>query len=206
MRVSARAFFLVLVFAIGTAAASASADSGANEVGSFFVTANIGLGDYTLSNNFTTYEINDFGIAAGFTLPVVKSYYEMVYKGRVAVHGVEDLLYGDDPSPDDPTYYRNMSTYISSLNEIMVGRRFDLTQALYVRGLLGFGVLVNIIYGNQGPGIAHGSFQFDLTTQWMYRFDGFDLGAQVSLEYVPWDGYFAKADVAYMTIGVAIAR
>jgi hypothetical protein len=136
----------------------------------------------------------------------VKRTYGLVYKGRVAVHGVEDLLHGDNPSPDDPTYYRNMSTYISSLNEIMVGRRFPLTESVYVRGLLGFGVLVNIIYGNQGEGIAQGSFQFDLSTQWMYRFEGFDLGAQISLEYVPWDGYFGKADVTYMTIGVAIAK
>jgi hypothetical protein len=88
----------------------------------------------------------------------------------------------------------------------MVGRRFDLGSTAYVHPLLGFGVLVNIIYGNSGEGIAHGSFQFDLSTQIMYRLGGFDLGAQVSFEYVAWDGYFTLTNVRYVTLAAVIAK
>ena len=200
---SIRTGVAVLVFIVGMTGLSVPVH--ANEIGSFFVTANYGLGDFELSNNFTTYRIDDLGFSAGFTLPIIKKKYAMLYKGRVAVHGVEDLEYGDNPSPDDPTYYRNMGTYISSLNELMVGRKFNLSDDVYVHALLGFGVLVNIIYEN-GPGIAHGSFQFDLTTQWMYRLKSFDMGVQLTLEHVPWDGYFGRTDVTYMTLGVVIAK
>lgn len=178
----------------------------ANEIGSFFVTADYVFSDFELSNSFTTYRIDDLGVSAGFTLPIIKKKFGLHYKGRFAVHGVEDILHGEDPSPDDPVYYRNMNTYMASLNELMVGRNFDLGKDVYVHALFGFGVLVNIIYGNNGPGIAHGSFQFDLTTQWMYRLDSLDIGLQMSIEYVPWDGYFGRADASYMTIGAVIAR
>ncbi|RLC07587.1 MAG: hypothetical protein DRI24_24615 [Deltaproteobacteria bacterium] len=56
----------------------------ANEIGSFFVTANYGLGDFELSNNFTTYRIDDLGLSAGFTLPIIKKKYGMSSSGGVA--------------------------------------------------------------------------------------------------------------------------
>jgi hypothetical protein len=136
----------------------------------------------------------------------VKKTYGFHYKGRVSFHGVEDVLYGSDPSGDDDMYYRNLDQYVSSLNEFMVGRRFDLRDNLYIHPLLGFGVLVHIIYGNHGAGLAWGSLEFDLTTQLMYRLGSVDLGIQGSFEYVPWDTYFGKADVKYVNLGVVVAK
>jgi hypothetical protein len=185
---------------------STVAVSQGQDIGSFFVGVNRGLNDVELRNSFTEYKVDDLGVSVGFILPVYVRSWGLHYKGRVAFHGVEDLRYGDNPSPNDERFYRNMGQYISSLNEVMVGRRFDLGSKAYLHPLFGFGVLVNIIYGNHGEGIAHGSFQFDLSTQIMYRLDGFDLGAQVSFEYVTWDGYFAPANVRYVTLAAVIAR
>lgn len=44
----------------------------ANEIGSFFLTADYGFGDYELSNSFTTYRVDNLGVSAGFTLPIIK--------------------------------------------------------------------------------------------------------------------------------------
>lgn len=176
------------------------------DVGSFFVGANYTLGDYDLTHNFTTHEVGNLGIGVGFILPIVTKTYGFHYKGRVAFHGVEDVLYGSNPSPDDPTYYRNLDQYVSSLNEFMIGRRFNLGTKAYVHPFLGAGVLVHIIYGNHGEGLAWGSIEFDFTTQLMYRFGGVDLGVQGSFEYVPWDTYFGTANVSYMTVAVVVAK
>jgi hypothetical protein len=192
---------LSLVFLLAAGSVSQGQD-----IGSFFVGVNRGLNDLELQNNFTTYKVDDLGVSVGFVLAVYVRTWGLHYKGRVAFHGVEDLRFGADPSPDDERFYRNMGQYISSLNEVMVGRRFDLGSTAYVHPLLGFGVLVNIIYGNSGEGIAHGSFQFDLSTQIMYRLGGFDLGAQVSFEYVAWDGYFTPTNVRYVTLAAVIAK
>jgi hypothetical protein len=185
---------------------SAQSVSHGQDIGSFFVGVNRGLNDLELQNNFTTYKVDDLGVSVGFILPVYVRTWGLHYKGRVAFHGVEDIHFGDNPSPDDERFYRNMGQYISSLNELMVGRRFDLGPRVYLHPLLGFGILVNIIYGNSGEGIAHGSFQFDLSTQIMYRLGGFDLGAQVSFEYVAWDGYFTPTHVRYVTLAAVIAK
>jgi hypothetical protein len=176
------------------------------EIGSLFVSANYSLGDYQLRNNFTTHRVDDLGISAGFIIPVVTRTYGLHYKGRVAFHGVEDIRYGSNPSPNDWKYYRNLDQYVSSLNEFLVGRRFDLGSNWYLHPLIGFGVLVNIIYGNHGEGLAYGSFEFDFTTQAMHRLKRFDVGVQVTFEYVPWDTYFGTANVRYITLGAVIAK
>jgi hypothetical protein len=178
----------------------------AQEIGSFFVNANYSLGDYYLHNNFTTHKVGDMGVSAGFILPVVVRTWGIHYKGAVAFHDVEDIEYGSDPSPDDEVYYRNLDQYVSSLNEFMVGRRFALGEDFYLHPMIGFGVLVHFIYGNDGEGLAYGSLQFDLMTQAMYRFEKFDLGVQFSFGYVPVDTYLESADVKYITLGAVIAR
>lgn len=176
------------------------------DIGSFFVSMNYNLSRNELQNNFTTYAVDDVGFSAGFMLPIYVRKLGLHYKGRVAFHGVEDVHFGQNPSPDDDEFYRNMGQYISSLNALMVGRRFAIGSSAYVHPLLGFGVLVHVIYGNHGEGIAYGSFEFDLSAQLMYRLAGVDVGVQGSFEYVPWDGYFESADVSYVTLGAVIAK
>jgi hypothetical protein len=192
----------VALFVIGSSALPARAQ----DIGSVFVSANYGFTDNRLDNNFTTHTVDNVGAGFGFFLPVLRSRIGIQYKARVAYHSITDDQFADNPSPDDSRFYRNLDYYLSALNEVMVGMRVDLFRRAYVRPLLGAGVLVHVIYGNHGPGIAYGTFQFDLSTLWMYELKSFDAGILLSLEYVPFDGYFDSADLGYVSVGLVLSK
>ena len=178
----------------------------AQDIGSFFVSANRALTEVKLENNFTTHTVDDVGVGVGFLLPILRTRVGIQYKARLGYNNVTDDVYASFPSPDDSRFYRNLDYYLSALNELMVTMRFDLSKRLYVRPMLGAGVLVHIIYGNQGPGIAYGTFQFDVTTLWMYDMKSLDVGLILSLEHVPFDGYFDAADLTYATVGLVVSK
>lgn len=178
----------------------------AHRIGSFFLGSNYALTDTKLAHNFTTHEVDRGGITFGFMFPIVRQQFGLAYKGTVAFHGVTDIYYGSTPRPSDDIYYRNLDQYIASLNGLVVSRRFDTGDRWYVEPMIGVGVLVHIIYGNKGEGIAYGSFQTDISSLVMYEFDAIDVGGFFSINYVPFGGYGDPWDLAYLTFGVAVAR
>jgi hypothetical protein len=173
--------------------------------GSFLLGLNSALTETRLEHNFTTHEVDDLGVSLGLILPITDRRYFLSYKGAVAFHGVTDVIHGSSPSPDDDRFYRNLDQYIGSLNGIVIGTRFDVSRSLYVEPMFGLGVLVHIIYGNRGEGIAYGSYQADLTALAMYKFERVDLGAWLTLGYVPFSGYLERADFKYLSIGLALS-
>jgi hypothetical protein len=178
----------------------------AQDIGSFFVSANYALKENLLSHSFTTHTVDDLGIAFGFILPITGDKFDLSYKGRIGVNGVKDVYFSSMPSEYDARYYRNLDHFLSGLNEIMVGTRVDLAQRCYMKPQLGFGFLFEVIYGNKKQGIAYGAFQFDLSLQLMYSFGTFDLGLLQTYEHVPLDGYFNSIDRRYFTIGAIISK
>ena len=185
---------------------STGGGASAQDIGSFFVSANYIIGDFDLHHNFTTHRVDDVGISAGFMLTIIDRKYDFHYKGAVAFHGVEDLEYGNDPPLQNDKFYLNLDQYVGSVHELLVGRRFNLGEKVYLHPLLGAGVLVNIIYGNGGEGLAWCSVQLEFSTQAMYRLSSFDLGLQLSFATVPWDTYLQPAGGQYITLGAVIAK
>jgi hypothetical protein len=173
--------------------------------GTFFLGLDYAGAEAQLSHNFTTHELDDFGVCFGLILPITDDRVFISYKGAAAFHGVTDVIYGETPSPNDDLYYRNLDQYIGSLNELVIGTRFDLSRSLYVEPMLGVGVFVHIIYGNHREGIAYGSYQTDLTVLTMYEFGKIDLGTWFTFGYIPFSGYFDRADFKYLSFGLAIS-
>lgn len=173
--------------------------------GTFFLALDHTLTDTQLSHSFTTHEVHETGISCGLILPIAEGRYFLSYKGAAAFHGVTDIIYGSAPGPDDEKYYRNLDQYIGSLHALVFGRRFGLSRSLYVEPMVGAGVLVNIIYGNHGEGLAYGSYAVDLTILTMYELKRVSLGALLTLDYIPLDGYGGKADISFLTFGIALS-
>jgi hypothetical protein len=173
--------------------------------GTFFLSGNYALTETHLAHNFTTHEVDDFGVSFGLMLPLTDHRFVVSYKGGVAFHGVTDLLYGNNPGPDDTRFYRNLDQYIASLNGLVIGTRVDLSDNVYVTPMIGIGVLVHIIYGNEGEGFAYGSFQTELSALLMREAQWADVGMFFSLGYVPLSGYLESADLKYTTFGVALS-
>ncbi|UCG53362.1 MAG: hypothetical protein JSW58_07360 [Candidatus Latescibacterota bacterium] len=171
-----------------------------------FVGVNHVIGDVTLSHNFTTHRLDDTGFTLGLLVPIHVSKVNVYFKGQLFVHDIEDINYASDPSPSDAAYYRNLDIYMGGANGLMVGTRLDLANSFYVQPLVGFGVLVNVIYGNEGEGIAYGSFGIDLSTQLMYKLKHIDTGLQLTLQLVPWDGYFNSADQKTVNLSFLVLR
>jgi hypothetical protein len=178
----------------------------AQDIGSFFISANYALKENRLTHSFTTHTVDDLGIALGFILPITGDKFDLSYKGRIGVNGVKDVYFSDTPSEYDARYYRNLDHYLSGLNEILVGTHVDLSQRFYMRPQVGLGFLFEVIYGNGRQGIAYGTFQFDLSTQVMYSFRVFDVGLLLTYEHRPLDGYFNSIDQRYFTIGAVISK
>jgi hypothetical protein len=171
----------------------------------FFLSGNYALTDNRLSHNFTTHEVDAFGISFGLMLPITHHRFAISYKGAAAFHGVTDVEYGATPGPDDDRFYRNLDQYIGSLNGLVVSTRLDVSSSVYVEPMIGVGVLVHIIYGNHGEGIAYGSFQTELSALLMREMARVDVGGFFSVGYVPFGGYFDRMDMAYVTFGVALS-
>jgi hypothetical protein len=197
---------LLRALTVAIALCAGTVEAKAHTTGTFFLTSSFGLGGRKLANSFTTHEVDKAGIGFGFILPITRQRFSISYKGAVAFHGVTDLEYGSNPGPDDAKYYRNLDQYIASLNGLTVGTRLPLSDSVYIEPMLGLGVLVNIIYGNHGEGIAYGSFQVDLSALAMYELAHFDVGAFLSLGYVPLDGYLEQSDGGYLNVGLALAK
>jgi hypothetical protein len=193
----------ILTIAIG---ATLAPFAQAHTMGTLYLAGNIALTDTKLTHNFTTHEVDEVGIGFGFILPITRHRFALSYKGSVAFHGVTDIIHSSNPAPDDDKFYRNLDQYIGSANELTVGTKLRVSDSIYLEPLLGVGVLVHIIYGNQGEGIAYGSFQTDLTTLAMYEMHRFDIGAMVSFAYVPWGGYFDTWNSAYVSVGLAVSK
>lgn len=190
---------------VATCAAACLVATDANGGGSFLLGLDYALTESRLEHNFTTHEVDELGVSFGLILPITDNRFFVSYKGAATFHGVTDVIYGSNPSPDDDRFYRNLDQYIGSLNGLVVGTRIDVSRSLYVKPMLGVGVLVHIIYGNHGEGIAYGSYQTDLTVLTMYEFERLDLGGWVTLGYIPFSGYFDRADLGYLSLGLALA-
>ena len=173
--------------------------------GTFFVGLNHGLGDLNLDHNFTTHEVDQLGASLGLTLPLTDGKYFLSYRASASFHGVTDVIYGSNPSPDDERYYRNLDQYIGGFNGFAIGTRIDLSNSVYLEPMLGVGVFVHVIYGNRGEGIAFGSYQTDLSVLAMREFGGYDLGVWLSLGYIPVGGYGDRMDSGSLTFGVALS-
>ena len=171
----------------------------------FFVGLDYALGEFQIQNSFTTHEVHSPGASFGLILPITDDRVFISYKGAATFHGVTDVIYGENPSPDDEWYYRNLDQYIGSFNGLFVGARFDLSRSLYVKPMLGVGVLVHIIYGNHREGIAYGSYQLDATVLAMYELGKVDIGTWFTFGYVPYGGYFERVDLEYLSFGLAIS-
>ena len=137
-------------------------------------------------------------------LPVTHQRFFLSYKGAAAFHGITDIYYGSNPGPDDTLYYRNLDQYIGSFNGLLLGTRFDIARSFYLEPMLGMGVLVHIVYGNGGEGIAYGSYETELSLLGMHAFEKLDLGGWLLLGWVPFGGYFDRWDVVFSSFGVAV--
>lgn len=193
----------ILSIAIG---ATLAAFAHAHTVGTLFLASNIELTDTKLEHNFTTHDVDDVGISFGFILPITRHRFSLSYKASVAFHGVTDVFHASNPAPDDDKFYRNLDQYIGSVNGLTVGTKMRVSDSVYLEPMLGVSVLVHIIYGNRGEGIAYGSFQTDLTTLVMYELHRFDIGAMFNFAYVPWGGYFDAWNAAYVSVGLAVSK
>jgi hypothetical protein len=95
---------------------------------------------------------------------------------------------------------------MGGVNELAIGKRIPVGSSFFVEPLIGFGVLVNVIYGNGGEGIAWGSFGFDFSVRGMYAMSHVNLGLQLSFEVIPWDGYFETADGKTVNLSLVISK
>lgn len=173
--------------------------------GSFFLGANHALTETHLVHNFSDHKVDDLGVSFGLILPIMERRFFLSYKGSFAFHGLTDVIYGSNPSPDDGEFYRNLDQYIGALNGLVVGTRIDVSESMYLEPMLGVGVLVHVIYGNRGEGIAYGSYQADLSVLAMHEFETIDLGAWLSFGYVPYFGYLDQANFKYFSFGMALS-
>ncbi len=198
-------FFLVIVLVVVCMAVDPGT-AGAERTGALFIGVNHYLGDGLFAHNFTTHELDDNGVTIGFLLPINVSGLGLYFKGQLFYHDVEDVGPASSPPGQDDRYYRHLDIYMGGVNELAIGKRIDLSDSFFVEPLVGFGVLVNVIYGNGGEGIAWGAFGIDFSGRIMYAMRGMNLGLQYSFQLVPWDGYFNSADGKTMNLSLVVSR
>jgi hypothetical protein len=174
--------------------------------GSVYVGLNNALAEILLSNSSTTYRVADQGLIFGFMLPIKMSPLDLHYNTRVGLNHVTDILYSSRPSPDDWWYYRNMGHYVSVLNEVLVGRRIDLSGRVYLEPMIGVGFLLHLLYGSTGPGFAYGTFEIGLSAKAMYVLKHIEVGTMLSFQYVPYDGYLSAQGNQYVSAAVVISK
>jgi hypothetical protein len=183
-----------------------SVPSDAQQLGSVFGGGNNALAGVLLCNGFTTYRVDDLGVIFGFMLPIRTGRLDIHYNTRVGLNGVTDILYSSRPSLDDRQYYRNLGHYVSVLNEVLIGKRIDLSKRTYIRPMFGLGFLLHLLYGNEGPGFAYGTFQIGVTAQAMYVLKHVEAGTMLSFQYIPYDGYLDPSSVQYVSAALVLSR
>jgi hypothetical protein len=99
-----------------------------------------------------------------------------------------------------------MGHYVSVLNEVLIGKRVDLSPRVYVKPMFGMGFLLDLLYGNAGPGFAYGTFEIGLTAQVMYRLKRVEAGTMLSFHYIPYDGYLDATGDQYVSAAVVLSR
>ena len=171
----------------------------------FFVGVNHFVGEALFTHNFTTHRLDDTGVTVGFLLPINVPV-DLYFKGQLFIHDVVDV--GAEPAPAwaEDTYYRNLDIYMGGVNEVAIGKRIILNDSFFIEPLIGFGVLVNVIYGNGGEGIAWGAFGFDFSARGMYTMTHLNIGLQLAFEVIPWDGYFNTADGKAVNLSLVVSK
>ncbi|UCH82666.1 MAG: hypothetical protein JSW50_09280 [Candidatus Latescibacterota bacterium] len=195
---------VIAVIGVFVFAASSGANPGEKTV-AFFAGVNHYLGEGRFSHNFTTHQLSENGLTIGFLLPINVPI-DLYFKGQLYVHDVEDVGSTTGSFPEDDLYYRNLDIYMGGANEVAIGKKIGLGESFFVEPLIGFGVLVNVIYGNGGEGIAWGAFGIDFSARGMYTMTHLNLGLQVSLQLIPWDGYFNPADGKTVNVTAVVSR
>jgi len=182
-----------------------SVPSEAQKLGSIYFGADNALKEVLLGTGSTTYRVDDLGLVFGFILPIKTGRVDYNYNTRVGFNGVTDILYSTKPSSCDIWYYRNMDHYCSILNEVLIGKRIDLSRRTYIRPMLGAGFLLDLLWG-EGPGFAYATFEIGLTTQAMYVLKHVEIGTMLSFQYIPYDGYFQSQDLTHISVAVILSR
>ena len=129
-------------------------------------------------------EVDPSGIQFGLMIPIHVEFAEIDFKMKAAFHDSRDVLNND-----------SKNSYLSATNEFLIGKSYQLENNLEVVPQIGFGMMLETIFGEFGDGIVYDQVFIDLSVQILLSNDNYKYGLMINLEngiYASHDNYIAN--------------
>lgn len=167
-----------------------STGSHAQEIGYLSIGSSHILKDIELHHQ----AVEKLGFSLDFIFPVIKP--NIYYRAKASYHKA---------IVDPRCKCIQKKHYVSALNEIMIGKKYRLSDNVYAFPMFGTGVYARAVY-SPGDGIANAFFVFSWKNHIMYTLKKFDIGFYIDIDYLITDGYLDFSNEFMIHAGISIGK